>query len=108
MELDDSALTFNARYFFVINSKSGRLTAPVSGEWLREVDFVQGSSGKFKLIGRQELNGGAKAAAEPGAQGPFAVYYFDDIEVPTAPASFITDQVTQSLKDANVRWEGNP
>lgn len=108
MELDDSALTFNARYFFVINSKSGRLTAPVSGEWLREVDFVQGSSGKFKLIGRQELNGGAKAAAEPGAQGPFAVYYFDEVEVPTAPASFTTDQVTQALKDANVRWEGNP
>lgn len=108
MELDDSALTFNARYFFVINSKSGRLTAPVSGEWLREVDFVQGSSGKFRLIGRQELNGGAKAAAEPGAQGPFAVYYFDEVEVPTAPASFTTDQVTQALKDANVRWEGNP
>lgn len=108
MELDDSALTFNARYFFVINSKSGRLTAPVSGEWLREVDFVQGSSGKFKLIGRQELNGGAKAAAEPGAQGPFAVYYFDEVEVPTAPASFTTDQVTQALRDANVRWEGNP
>lgn len=108
MELDDSALTFNARYFFVINSKSGRLTAPVSGEWLREVDFVQGSSGKFKLIGRQELNGGAKAAAEPGAQGPFAVYYFDEVEVPTASASFTTDQVTQALKDANVRWEGNP
>lgn len=108
MELDDSALTFNARYFFVINSRSGRLTAPVSGEWLREVDFVQGSSGKFKLIGRQELNGGAKAAAEPGAQGPFAVYYFDEVEVPTAPASFTTDQVTQALRDANVRWEGNP
>lgn len=108
MELDDSALTFNARYFFVINSKSGRLTAPVSGEWLREVDFVQGSSGKFKLIGRQELNGGAKAAAEPGTQGPFTVYYFDEVQVPTAPASFTSDQVTQALKDANVRWEGNP
>lgn len=108
MELDDSALTFNARYFLVINSKSGRLTAPVSGEWLREVDFVQGSSGKFRLIGKQELNGGAKAAAEPGAQGPFAVYYFDEVEVPAAPASFTTDQVTQALKDANVRWEGNP
>lgn len=108
MELDDSALTFNARYFFVINSRSGRLAAPFSGEWLREVDFVQGSSGKFRLIGKQELNGGAKAAAEPGAQGPFAVYYFDEVEAPTAPASFTTDQVTQALKDANVRWEGNP
>lgn len=108
MELDDSALTFNARYFFVINSKSGRLTAPVSGEWLREVDFVQGSSGKFRLIGRQELNGGAKAAAEAGAQGPFAVYYFDEAEAPAAPVSFTADQVTQALKDANVRWEGNP
>lgn len=108
MELDDAALTFNARYFFVINSKSGRLTAPFSGEWLREVDFVQGSSGKFRLIGKQELNGGATAAAEPGTQGPFAVYYFDEVEVPTAPASFTADQVTQALKDANVRWEGNP
>lgn len=108
MELDDSALTFNARYFFVINSKSGRLTAPFSGEWLREIDFVQGSSGKFRLIGKQELNGGAKAAAEPGAQGPFAVYYFDEVEAPAAPASFTADQVTQALKDANVRWEGNP
>lgn len=108
MELDDSALTFNGRYFFVINSRSGRLAAPFSGEWLREVDFVQGSSGKFRLIGKQELNGGAKAAAESGAQGPFAVYYFDEVEAPTAPASFTTDQVTQALKDANVKWEGNP
>ncbi|POS70736.1 hypothetical protein DHEL01_v210870 [Diaporthe helianthi] len=109
MELDDSAaLTFKARYFFVINSKSGRLTAPFSGEWLREVDFVQGSSGKFRLIGKQELNGGAKAAAEPGREGPFAVYYFDEVEVPAAPASFTKDQVMQALTDANVRWEGNP
>ncbi|KAG8159917.1 hypothetical protein KVR01_010554 [Diaporthe batatas] len=108
MELDDAALTFNARYFFVINSKSGRLTAPFSGEWLREVDFVQGSSGKFKLIGKQELNGGAKAAAEAGSQGPFAVYYFDEVEAPTASASFTADQITQALKDANVKWEGNP
>ncbi|KAI3400995.1 hypothetical protein diail_700 [Diaporthe ilicicola] len=108
MELNDAALTFNGRYFFVINSKSGRLTAPFSGEWLREVDFVQGSSGKFRLIGKQELNGGAAAAAEAGAQGPFAVYYFDEVEAPTAPASFTTEQVTQALKDANVRWEGNP
>ncbi|KKY30335.1 hypothetical protein UCDDA912_g09721 [Diaporthe ampelina] len=108
IELDNRALTMNPRYFFVINSKSGRMTAPFSGEPLREVDFVQGYSGKFKLIGKQELNGGATAAAKSGRQGPFAVYYFDEVEVPTAPASFTADQVTQALKDANVKWDGNP
>lgn len=44
-------------YLLMINSKSGRYLAPVANSEYRETDFVQGIAGKFKLIGRQELNG---------------------------------------------------
>lgn len=66
--------TSSAGYRFVINSKTGRYIEPLllKRSQLPEVDFVQGYS-DFKLLGWEELNGGAesKAAGKPGPYGVF-------------------------------------
>lgn len=73
LNLGDGMFTTTKDYLFMINSKSGRYIEAVANSEYRETSFVQGISGKFKLIGKQELNGGeaAKAAGKPG---PYAVY----------------------------------
>ena len=64
-----------ALYRFVINSKTGRYIAPTipQGVNQNEIIFVQGVSGKFKLLGYQPLNGGeeARLAGRPGPYGVF-------------------------------------
>ena len=57
LNLGDGMFTTTKDYLLMINSKSGRYLAPVANSEYRETDFVQGLAGKFKLIGRQELNG---------------------------------------------------
>ena len=63
-----------ALYRFIINSKTGKYITALRPEFnQREVTFVQGLSGKFKLIGYQPLNGG-EAARLAGGPGPFGVF----------------------------------
>lgn len=57
LNLGDGMFTTTKDYLLMINSKTGRYLAPVANSEYRETDFVQGIAGKFKLIGRQELNG---------------------------------------------------
>ena len=68
-EYDPAAL-----YRFVINSKTGRFITPLAPHYSQqEVVFLQGVSGKFKLIGYQPLNGG-EAARLAGKPGPYGVF----------------------------------
>lgn len=65
---------FAALYRFVINSRTGRYITPFRPQFnQKEVVFVQGVSGKFKIIGYQPLNGGetARLAGQPGPYGVF-------------------------------------
>ncbi|OHE97095.1 hypothetical protein CORC01_07536 [Colletotrichum orchidophilum] len=102
LNLGDGMFTTTADYLFVINSKSGRYIEAVANSEYRETSFVQGISGKFKLIGKQELNGG-EAAKAAGLSGPYAVYYFDEIEVPASTATTTVADIRKALTDAGVK-----
>lgn len=105
LDLGSDMFATNDDYFFIINSKSGKfISAPASTRY-RETSFVQGLAGKFKLIGRQELNGGeaAKAAGKPG---PYAVYYFDEIDAPAASSTVTLADLKKALADHGVSLPG--
>lgn len=101
LNLGDGMFTTTKDYLFMIDSKSGRFITPVANSEYRETVFVQGVSGKFKLIGRQELNGGetAKAAGKPG---PYGVYYFEEVDAPTSSTTINVDAVRKALTDEGV------
>ncbi|KAK7446457.1 hypothetical protein CaCOL14_010866 [Colletotrichum acutatum] len=105
LNLGDGMFTTTKDYLFMINSKSGRYIEAVANSEYRETSFVQGISGKFKLIGKQELNGGeaAKAAGKPG---PYAVYYFDEIEAPASTSKATVADVRKALTDEGVTLSG--
>ncbi|KPM38660.1 hypothetical protein AK830_g7922 [Neonectria ditissima] len=95
LDLGDGMFTTTKDYLFAIDSKSGRFVEPVVNGEYRELDFIQGLSGKFKLLGRQDLNGG-EAAKLAGKPGPYGIYYFEEVEIPnTAPAVTV-----QGVRDA--------
>ncbi|KAL2877622.1 hypothetical protein SGCOL_007151 [Colletotrichum sp. CLE4] len=105
LNLGDGMFTTTKDYLFMINSKSGRYIEAVANSEYRETSFVQGISGKFKLIGKQELNGGeaAKAAGKPG---PYAVYYFDEIEAPASTSKVTVADVRKALTDEGITSSG--
>ncbi|KAL2282473.1 hypothetical protein FJTKL_10567 [Diaporthe vaccinii] len=105
LNLGDGMFTTTKDYLLMINSKSGRYLAPVANSEYRETDFVQGTAGKFKLIGRQELNGGetAKAAGKPG---PYGVYYFEEIEAPASTSTVTLADLRKALTDEGVSLPG--
>ncbi|KAK1980394.1 hypothetical protein LZ30DRAFT_689952 [Colletotrichum cereale] len=72
----NSHVPFTMRdYVFVINSKSGRYIDAIASNAEREVVFAQRIAGKFKLLGKQELNGGEAAkSVNKNDEGPYAVY----------------------------------
>ncbi|KAK1987960.1 hypothetical protein LZ30DRAFT_106670 [Colletotrichum cereale] len=86
-------------YVFIINSKSGRYIDAIGRHDEREVVFAQEISGKFKLLGKQDLNGGEAAkSARTGFKGPYAVYYFDEIEAPTLSTQVTVNQMREALE----------
>ncbi|KAJ0115348.1 hypothetical protein J7T55_012626 [Diaporthe amygdali] len=105
LNLGDGMFTTTKDYLLMINSKTGRYLAPVANSEYRETDFVQGIAGKFKLIGRQELNGGeaAKAAGKPG---PYGVYYFEEIEAPASTSTATVADLRKALTDEGVSLPG--
>ncbi|KAK7742488.1 hypothetical protein SLS63_000052 [Diaporthe eres] len=105
LNLGDGMFTTTKDYLLMINSKSGRYLAPVANSEYRETDFVQGIAGKFKLISRQELNGGetAKAAGKPG---PYGVYYFEEIEAPASTSTVNLADLRKALTDEGVSLPG--
>ncbi len=59
---------------FVVNSKSGRFISAANGIFApTEVMFMKGFSGKFKLLGHQDMNGGlaARVIKKPG---PYKIF----------------------------------
>ncbi|KAG6366869.1 hypothetical protein INS49_001050 [Diaporthe citri] len=105
LNLGDGMFTTTKDYLLMINSKTGRYVAPVANSEYRETDFVQGIAGKFKLIGRQELNGGeaAKAAGKPG---PYGVYYFEEIDAPASTSTATLADLRKALTDEGVSLPG--
>ncbi|KAN0083464.1 hypothetical protein V8E54_002552 [Elaphomyces granulatus] len=88
-------------YRIVINSKTGRYIDPVlTKRPLSEVDFVQGWS-QFKLLGWEELNGG-EAARLAGKQGPFGIFYLDEIDLGVVQPRICGPTVTTNCRAATL------
>ncbi|TDZ31892.1 hypothetical protein C8035_v001080 [Colletotrichum spinosum] len=92
----------SAGYRFVINSKTGRYIEPLLLDTydFPEVDFVQGY-GEFKLLGWEELNGGAAAKAA-GKPGPYGIFYFDEVDLGGAKPRICGGSVTANCRPAEV------
>ncbi|KAK1974156.1 hypothetical protein LZ30DRAFT_741304 [Colletotrichum cereale] len=74
LEFANNAMFNSLNYRFIINSKSGRYIDGVVSGFEREVLFYQGMVGKFKLLGRQDVNGGEEAKQKAEVEDKYSLY----------------------------------